>query len=264
MARIRRKYPKSLRVAEQEVDANGTPIHIVWPTYDTQGRQIASTDSRTGTSRTAYYPNSNLVHTITDSTGAVVATNAYDNAGRLNSVTDANGHTVVSNYNARGQPIQQSGTGTYPVQYDYDSYGQKVALRTYRNGLNGTADQTNFAYDVNTGWLMGKTDATGQQVTFNYVYDFADGYKQTTRTWSRGVTTTTNLSLSTGDLVSVSYSDGTPAVSYTYTRDGHAITVTDATGTRDLAYNKDQLASEALDPAWFNGLIITHNYEGHY
>ncbi|WP_368506818.1 hypothetical protein [Victivallis sp. Marseille-Q1083] len=37
----------------------------------------------------------------------------------------------------------------------------------------------------------------------------------------------------------MSYSDGTPGVSYSYDRQGHRNTITDAAGTRNFQYNLD-------------------------
>jgi len=53
----------------------------------------------------------------------------------------------------------------------------------------------------------------------------------------------------TGEPTSISYNDGTPTVSYAYTRTGQVDTVTDATGLRDFVYDPTRpwrLANETL------------------
>jgi RHS repeat-associated protein len=241
----------------QTIDPAGGVQHSTTYAYDAQGRQVSSTDSRTGTAQTKYKSGTELGSSATDATGATIATYTYDSAGRVASVTDANGSVTATTYNTRGQVLQKSGSGTYPVSYVYDDLGQQVQQSTYRDG--STPDTTTWAYDANTGWLVSKTDASGHQVTFDYQY--TGNEKQAIRTWARGVTTTSHYSLTTGDLTGVTYSDGTPAVAYTYNRDGTPSTITDATGTRDFTYNKGQVTAEALDSAWYNGLVETVNYQ---
>jgi RHS repeat-associated protein len=241
----------------QTIDPAGTVQHSSTYTYDAQGRQVSSTDSRTGTSRTSYQSGTALVSSVTDTTGATVASYLYDSAGRVSSVTDSNGYVTGTNYNARGQVLQKSGSGTYPVSYVYDDLGQQVQLSTYRDG--STPDTTTWTYDANTGWLVSKLDASGRQVTFDYQYTGSE--KQVIRTWARGVQTVSHYSLTTGDLTGTTYSDGTPSVAYFYNRDGTPNTVTDATGTRDFLYDKGQVTAEALDSAWYNGLVETLNYQ---
>jgi RHS repeat-associated protein len=246
-----------LLTSVQTIDPAGTVQYSTTYAYDAQGRQVSTTDSRTGTAQTAYKSGTGLVSSATDNTGATVATYTYDSAGRVASVTDANGSVTATAYNTRGQVLEKSGSGTYLVTYAYDDLGQQTQQSTYRDG--STPDTTTWAYDANTGWLVAKTDASGQQVTFNYLYSPIE--KQVIRTWARGVQTVSHYSLSTGDLTSVTYSDGTHAIAYTYNRDGTPNTVTDATGTRDFLYNNGQVTAEGLDRTWYNGLVETLIYQ---
>jgi hypothetical protein len=73
-----------------------------------------------------------------------------------------------------------------------------------------------------------------------------------TRTWAhltsdlRPLTSTYSYSPCCGALTAISYSDGTPAVSFALDRLGRQKTITDATGTRSFTYNDAlQLSSEA-------------------
>ncbi|MBU1914022.1 MAG: hypothetical protein KJ563_02360, partial [Candidatus Thermoplasmatota archaeon] len=64
----------------------------------------------------------------------------------------------------------------------------------------------------------------------------------------------------TGQLMDISYSDGTPGVSFTYDRLGRPITVTDGVGTHTLTYNDAlQFESEAL--AGLYDKVVTTEYE---
>ncbi len=77
------------------------------------------------------------------------------------------------------------------------------------------------------------------------------------------MTTTYGYDSNTGELLSQSYSDGTPTVSYTYTRLGQLKTTADTTGTRTLAYNATdplQLDSIAL-PAYFGSRALGRTHD---
>jgi hypothetical protein len=89
-----------------------------------------------------------------------------------------------------------------------------------------------------------------------------------TRTWARGVTTTydyydTGVAPFTGELKSITYSDATPDVSYSYTRTGAIGTVTDAAGTRTVNYGADLLPdTEAFDASFYGAKTLTYNFDG--
>ena len=94
----------------------------------------------------------------------------------------------------------------------------------------------------NRGFNVAKSypDGTGP----SYSYD-ADG-KLLTRTWARGVVATYTYDAA-GRAAGVSYSDETPAIAVTYDYLNRPVTVTDAAGTRNLAYNaQSQLVNETI------------------
>ena len=73
---------------------------------------------------------------------------------------------------------------------------------------NGTADTTTWAYDAPSGLLVTKTDALGRAASQTY-----NNRGQTAvRTLARGVTTTYGYDNATGELLTQTYSDSTPAV----------------------------------------------------
>jgi len=181
------------------------------------------------------------------------ARNTYDPAtGRRIAVTDALTNTTHSAYNAEGQLIATWGS-TYPVAYAYDAYGRMTAMYTYRgtNEINSAddlftlpTDRTTWSYDDATGLLTNKLYADNLGPAYTYT---PDG-KLATRTWAR-LDPGTGLPLQTlyaydpiGQLQSVTYSDDTPSVSYTYDRLGRQATVTDAQGTRTNVYDAATLA----------------------
>jgi RHS repeat-associated protein len=278
------KYTVEDRVlAEASFDSTGAVLGWVSYTYDAQGRLVGTQDSRKGTATNVYYTGSTKLNLSRDATQATVVTySTYDGVGRPTKVLDALGNDTQFVYDPLGHVTQQSGAGAMPVQYDYNSYGEKIAMRTYRHGLASAADWTNWVYDANTGWLTTKidaaatrdssgnvTNATGHQVTYNYIYDFTNRVQSTARTSERGTVRTEKRSLVTGDLVGVAYVDQsgvtTPPTTYIYTRDGQLWTATDATGTRNFIYSSGDLAAEALDPTFYrgaqNGLVETINRE---
>jgi YD repeat-containing protein len=81
-------------------------------------------------------------------------------------------------------------------------------------------DKTSWFYDPATGLLEQKLYADGHGPAYTYT---ADG-KLATRTWARGITTTYEYD-ALGQLESVTYSDDTPSVTYTYDRLGRQKTV---------------------------------------
>ena len=75
-------------------------------------------------------------------------------------------------------------------------------------------------------------------------YTYTPDGKLLTRTRARGTVTTYNYD-SLNQLTNISYSDSTPAVTFTFDRLGRQTTITDGTGPRTFTYNDAlQLASE--------------------
>ena len=238
--------------------------------YDALGRQVTSTDPRTLTSTTAYKTGSSQVDWVKDPAGFTQATYTYDTAGRVSTVTDALGKIARYGYNDRNQKVHEWGDTTNPVEYVYDTFGRQTELHTYRAGTGwtggtwptataGTADVTTWAFQVATGLLLSKTDASAHAVSFTYT----QAGQVNTKTNARSQVTTNTYSSTTGELTNVAYSDGTPALAYTYTRLGQQSTVSDFIGTRTFNYNLGgtlELQSEDL-PAFFSSRRLTYEYD---
>ena len=231
--------------------------------YDALGRQTSTSDPRTGTTTKSYSATTGQLISTHDGAG----TTSYEyypathvSAGRLKSQTNATGKKSYFNYSARGEMVQTWGDATYPLEYVYDAYGQRTELHTFRAGQNwaagawpasltGAADVTKWIYQNSTGVLTQKQDATLKGAT--YTYDELGRNK--TRTWARSITTTYGYDQNTGELRSLSYSDSTPAVAFTYDRGGRQINITDAAGSHARTFNAsgelqtDQITGGVLD-----------------
>ncbi len=240
--------------------------------YDGLGRMTVMTDARGNQSTTTYYSNSPLKQSTKDGTGQIVASYGYDALGRVVWQSDALNYVTRTSFTLRGQVHRQWGSGTYPVEFGYETtFGDKTTQSTFRGGsgwdgaswpgTTGTADTTTWGFDTNTGSLVSKTDPQGRTVTQTYNLR---GQTVTT-TLARGVVTTYSYDSQTGDLLGTSYSDGvTPSVTYTYGRRGAIATVADGAGTRTFGYDSSKpwrLNSEALG-SYYGGRHLTYLYEG--
>ena len=240
--------------------------------YDSLLRAATHTDPRTGTANTYYKSGSGYIWYIRDAAGINVVTYQYDAAGRMVCETDATGKNTRREYNSLNQIVHEWGDAGYPVAFQYNGYGERVAMTTYRGGsgwngttwpssTTGTGDTTAWSYDSPSGLLAFKTDASAHAVSYNYN---VRGQVQQ-RTSARGATKTYGYDGSTGELLTESYSagSGTPNLSYTYGRAGQLTSVTDATGTRSLVYNGvNPLQLDAIDlSGFYNSRVLSRQYD---
>jgi YD repeat-containing protein len=138
--------------------------------------------------------------------------------------------------------------------------------KTWRSGTFTGTTWPNPSGGDTISWTI--DPATGAATAKNYPNSTSVGYTYNargqvkTRTWARGVTTTYNYNSLTGELTGKTYSDSTPAVSFTYNRFGALHTVTDAAGTRSFAYHANlNLNTETL-PAFYGSTTLTMTYDG--
>ena len=207
-------------------------------TYDVYGRLLSETDGR-GNTVTRTYDALGRLASVEDEAGAVTAY-GYDGAGRVNAVTNALGNVTVYAYDVRGR-LTNTGGAVYPVGYEYDVYGNRTKMTTFRDE-EGEGDVTAWAYDAATGAVVSKTYADGRGPT----YTLTDLGQVATRTDARG-TVTTYAYNPYGDLVSQTYSDGTPSVTYAYDSLGRQTQATDAAGTTTFTYGQyGELVSESI------------------
>ncbi len=250
-------YPDSTNAATQ-VTINGqltssTSKTGVQTAYacDPLGRQtcVSSGGSRSVATVSHYNDNGQIDWTMDAASNRTSF--IFDDLGRRVQVTDALSNSTFTTYDAEGRTLATWGA-TYPVAYDYDAYGRMTAMYTLRDSSLvisnyssflthiSSFDRTTWLYDQATGLLTNKLYSDNKGPAYTYT---ADG-KLLTRIWARGVVTTYNYD-SLGQLTNISYSDGTPCITFAYDRLGRQTTITDGTGTRTFTYNDAlQLVSE--------------------
>jgi RHS repeat-associated protein len=239
----------------------GTTGHTTTYAYDALGRQTAVQDAR-GAVHSRCYDGSGRVAWESDP-----ATNgtwyAYDSLGRRIAVTNALGQVTHTAYDAEGRTVASWGA-TYPVAYEYDSFGRMTAMATTRdNDLNcnflallpagvhlsqvshpsypAALDTTRWFYDEATGLLTNKVYADGKGTAYTYT---SDG-QLASRIWARGVTTAYAYDLS-GSLTNIDYSDSTPDVAFIYDRLGRMVSaIVAGISTNAYTYDPETLALTA-------------------
>lgn len=214
--------------------------------YDTLWRPYQTTDARNNTSTTGFSPNTSRPASITDPAGNLTVSYTFDAAGRVSTATNVSGNVTRYAYDYLDRVTNQWGDGAYPVAYSYDEFGSKVTVTSYRAGSGwggttwpsstnlGKGDVTTWAYDPATGLLVSKTDDAAAQI--KYTYTVMGAVYQ--RTSARGVVTTYGYDPSTAELTSVTYSDGTHPLNYSYARTGALNWAQDATSTGANDYTR--------------------------
>ncbi|MBO4288391.1 MAG: RHS repeat-associated core domain-containing protein [Kiritimatiellae bacterium] len=167
----------------------------------------------------------------------VTSSYVYDLCGNRISVTDPLGNTVYTEYDLRGRAVARRGA-TYPVEYGYDVFGQRVSMRTFRDE-NGAGDETRWIHDPATGLLLRKVYADGKGPSYTYTKDnlplrkvFASGR------WSENVYNARRT------LSSVLYSDG-EVESFVYgTSKNEIVASNGTTSVRSLWSNRGDCTNE--------------------
>jgi RHS repeat-associated protein len=238
-------------------------------TYDALGRQTGVSNPSSGLLTRTYDPATGRLTSISNP----ATTMSYEyyspveaSAGRLKAQTNAANKKVYFNYSSRGELVQTWGDATYPLEYVYDAYGQKIELHTFRAGQNwsaakwpgtttGGVDMTRWIYQDATGLLTQKQDAAQKGAT--YTYDELGRLK--IRTWARtdglgnALSCTYAYHPQTGELTGIDYSDATPDVIFGYDRGGRQKTITDTAGLHTRTFNSlgelqdDQITGGILD-----------------
>lgn len=142
--------------------------------------------------------------------------------------TDAQSNTSTYSYDGAGNGLSSTDAGTNKASVTRNGDG------TVATSTNPSGAVTNYGYNT-LGQQTSMTPPSGSglgQRSFGY-----DGFgRLATITSGRGITTT--YSYDNGDrLTGVTYSDGTPSVSYAYNPAGQVATRTDGTGTTSYGYD---------------------------
>ncbi len=211
----------------QRQHESGSSGDIVYG-YDTLARCTSVKQPRhANAAATVYEANKSRVASKADAAGNSTSyTYGLSGAGKgqVSTVSAPDSSTTSFTYDLMDRRTLVTGTGTYPVWYEYTAYGELWKMKTWRSGTPPTGgDQTTWDYQPSTGFLLSKTDAAGK--TVSYTYDTAG--RLFTRTWHRGVSSTYAYN-SFGQIDGVTYSDGgvTPGSTFTYDRLGRPSTTT--------------------------------------
>lgn len=254
---IRKQVPDSIVIAEvlvidgYEVSkkdfANMTTTAA--RSYTATGKKEILTDTR-GNETTIMFDLAGRETGRTDAAGNTVTT-VYDPVTALPScITDALGKTACYAYDLRGRKTAEYGTAAQPSVFAYDDADRLVELKTFRAPEETIAgdprertdgDTTVWSYDEGSGLMTAKTYADGHGETYSY-----DGWnrlvaKSQARTVDEQGThlmTTYGYDELTGNLLSVTHNDATPAIGYTYNHLNLLTQVTDDYGTRTFSYNQ--------------------------
>jgi RHS repeat-associated protein len=253
--------------------------------YDSNNNLTTYTDRNNNATNYSYNAMSEVTSVTTQNGGEI--TYNYDSSGNLTSSVDPRGNVSGGNpaayttnytYNSSQQLTSATSPDSGKTTYTYDAMGYPLTItdpmgRVTTYGYDNDERQTSATapdggvtksvYDQ-AGNLTSQTDANGN--TYTYAYDadnrvvkatdplnnsVAYGYdgpgNQTTFTDARGITTTTSYDANNRP-TKITYSDGTPAVSYVYDADGHPTSVTDATGTRTMSHNAAGELTSAAGP----------------
>jgi RHS repeat-associated protein len=201
-------------------------------TYDSDGNLTGSTDPRgnaAGANATAY-----------------ITTYAYNGSGQLTSVTNPDGYTTAYTYDAEGYQQTVTDARSQVTRYGYDGDEHLTSVTAADGGVAKSVydpagelvsqtdpDQNTVSYTYDADDRVVKTkDALGNSVTYGYD---GDG-NQVDFTDARDITSTTTFDAD-DQPKKITYSDGTPSVTYSYDANGDITGVTDAAGSRTLAYN---------------------------
>ncbi len=216
-------------------------------------------------------------------TGYETTTYAYDPGGRLTSVmapptsisTGAAGDVTDYTYDAAGELLTTTvGAGTVSAattSYCYDPNGNRTAVVAPDGNVTTVAtcataspfqttssNQTGYLYDslgelVNQDAPATSAAPSGQVTT--YTYDPAGN--QLTSTNANAVTSTRAYT-PLNQLASVTYSDGTHSVQYTYDANGNMTGMIDASGTTNNTYDPFGELTSTTDGA---GNTTSYSYD---
>ncbi|WOO40074.1 RHS repeat-associated core domain-containing protein [Rubellicoccus peritrichatus] len=190
---------------------------------------------------------------------------------RTVAVTSPNGkggtHTVTSGYDKRGQLVLQTGGFNYPVGYEYNNQGRLSKMTTWQdydavNEADKGKANTFWDYNANRGFLDKKRYNNSPNTSDTGVeYDYTPSGRLKTRTWERGLTTTYDYNHA-GELSIIDYQEAdTIDIGYFYDRAGRLQRVEDASGTRQMYYDRGRLVSERYTTGELQGVTISRSFD---
>ncbi|MFF4085178.1 DUF6531 domain-containing protein [Streptomyces sp. NPDC001777] len=204
------------------------PAQYTWHTgYDAAGN-ITSEKNPLGNEATTTYDAVNNVTESTDRRGKKTQYE-YDTLHRLKKVTAPDGGTTLVDYDDAGLMSKRTDDNQHATAYEYDKAGRLTKI------TDPLKRATSYQYDPD-GNRTKVTNARGQTITTTY-----DG---------RNLPGT------------ITYSDGTPKVTYTYYDDTRPKTITDGTGTRTATYDLAGRPLTITQPGQTTPFKYTYNPNG--
>jgi RHS repeat-associated protein len=255
-------YSYARRQSVTRYDSSSNQLSSINYSYDPHSRLASAADARNGTNTYVFNNADQVVTNTTPVPGPgltpEITTTTYDSSLRPVQITQPDATVVTNQYNLMGLVVTNSGSRTYPVGYTFDGQARMRTMTTWTSfGTQSGAATTTWNYDTNRGWLASKRYADGNGPAYTYT----PAGRLKTRSWARGVTTTYSYNAA-GDLASVTYSDTTPGVTYTYDRRGRQATLVQNGISTTFAYNNANLVlSESYSGGTLSGLTITNGYD---
>ncbi|WP_211325521.1 RHS repeat-associated core domain-containing protein [Roseimicrobium gellanilyticum] len=236
-------------------------------TYDDMERLTSFTEPGQSATITTHITGSNLPASSSGPQGSFTysyyaPTSPW--AGELESIMDGEGAVTTRVYSQRGELAATWGTGTYPVRYEYNAFGDKVKMHTYQtdpasNTPVTAGNITEWVYEASTGLLLEQKDAANEAVT--YEHEVTANGSLMRRIWARGEETEF-VRDKVGRLISVLYDDAnTPDVQHVYLRDGSLAQSTDGAGVHDFTYDgpaRQQVTEVISGTGLLSGYTVEH------
>ena len=200
-----------------EVDTVTTPGGAVTDyDYSVHGTLVKVTDPEGGQTLTAH----NLDGSVASST---------DPAGRVTTTT----HTPTGNLASVSRPA--SSTGVETTGYGYDDDGNLTEVIPPRTSAGETTDAWTFTYDL-AGRQLTAADPLGNTRSTGYNLD-GDVVTEVSAKGTGAANTTTYTRDPIGRITAVGYGDGSPGVSFTYTKASKVASRTDTRGATTFGYD---------------------------
>jgi RHS repeat-associated protein len=221
--------------------------------YDSVGRMISSVSANGNVTggdpanyTTAFQPNAFGQDTlVTDPLGHQMQS-TFDGNHNLTLATDANSHQTQYAYDGENELTQVTRADSSTLKTTYDGSGN---VQTQVDGLNQT---TSYAYDP-LNRKSSSTDPLGRKTSYSY-----DSAGNLTKATDAMVNTTTNSYDAANQLRSVSFSDATPGVSYSYDADGQRMSMADGSGSTSYQFDSLHRLSQSTNGA---GAAVAYGYD---
>ncbi|MFQ4150211.1 RHS repeat-associated core domain-containing protein [Arthrobacter sp. LAPM80] len=194
------------------------------------------TGTTAGTTTNTYGANTGQSLTQSTAPGGAANSFAYGNTAAstkylpTSSTSDA-GDTSLYTFDGTGNPLTSADSLAATATLTYNTDGTVATALAPGNGSNKTL----YGYNSNHE-LVTVTPVTGSSLnTQSRTYDVWG--RLATQTTGAGTTLTYSYD-GVGRLAGTSFSDSTPAISYTYNENGQVLTRTDGAGTTTYAYDQ--------------------------